>query len=69
MIYENLLALKEAFARGGGKVVRITLDKEGNSALRNELDVSVACSKMLFGIIVDQTKECPTCGQEIVNEN
>lgn len=62
MIYQKLLELKAEIESQCGKIVRITFDKKGNEAFRDELDASVSCSRMLFGIIIDQVKECPTCG-------
>jgi len=67
-IYEHLLAFTSAIMAQKGNVIRITLDEKGNEALRNEVDVSVACSKRLFGVVIDVAKTCPTCGQNIVEE-
>ena len=63
MIYEKLLELKMEVEACRGKVVRITLDKEGNEALRSELSASVGSTKTLYGIVIDRAKECPTCGK------
>lgn len=65
MICEKLLEFKAEIEACCGKVISITLDKEGNRALRNELPVPVACGNKLFGIVINQTKECPTCGQNL----
>ncbi|KKK80287.1 hypothetical protein LCGC14_2825030 [marine sediment metagenome] len=66
-IYEELLAFRGAIVEAGGRIVRITLDREGNKALRNELEMPLGCSDILYGIVIDQAKECPVCGQEIDN--
>lgn len=68
MIYQKLLELKAEVEGQCGRIIHITFDKKGNETLRNELDASVSCSKMLFGIIIDQVEECPTCGQIIEKE-
>ena len=68
MIYEKILELRAEVEACCGKIIRITFDKEGNRALRNELAVPTACDKMLYGIVIDQVKECPTCGQDIDKE-
>ena len=63
MIHEKVLELKAEVEAKCGKVVKITLDKEGNRQLRNELSVPIACKNMLFGIVFEVAKECPICGQ------
>lgn len=68
MIYEKLLEFKTEIEARCGKVVRITLDKKGNEALRNELPVPSACKNELFGILIDQVSECPTCGQVSIKQ-
>lgn len=65
----EILALRREAESQGGKVIRITLDKEGNKALRNELSVPASCKHKVLGIIIDQVAECPACGQEIEVSN
>ena len=66
MIIDKLIDFKMEVVKRGGKIIRITLDKEGNKQLRNELpDTETSHSKMILGIVIDQIKECPTCGQNI----
>lgn len=64
-ITNKLLELKAEVNAQCGNIVKITFDKAGNEALRNELGIPVSCSKIVFGIVIDQIKECPTCGQKI----
>lgn len=68
MIYEKLLEFKAEIEASCGKIVRITLDKKGNKALRDELAVSLSSSKIVFGIVIDEVKKCPTCGQNLEKE-
>ena len=63
MIHEKLLELKAEIEANCGKIIRITLDKKANKALRDEFTVPTACGKTIFGIVIDQAHECPTCGQ------
>ena len=65
VIIEGLLALKEAVEAEEGHIIYIGLDKKGNEALRNELDVSVSCSKRLLGIVIEVAQKCSVCGQDI----
>ncbi len=70
MIADKILSLRQELASHCGSIIRITLDKEGNRALRNELIVPFdACKGKLFGIIIDQVEDCPTCGQALSTEN
>ena len=65
MIIDKLIDFKTEVVAYGGKIIRITLDRKGNEALRNELTIPEAHSEMLLGIIIDQIEECPTCGKSI----
>lgn len=51
-ITNALLQLRQRFMEHGGSIIQITLDKNANEALRNEICVPEACGKMLFGIVV-----------------
>ncbi len=64
MIIDKLLGLKTELDACCGKIVQITLDREGFKALGHECKLWEA-GETLYGIIVDQVKECPTCGQEM----
>ena len=63
-IISALLQLRQCFAEHKGNIMRITLDENANSALRNELSVPAACSSLVLGIVIDQTETCPVCGQD-----
>ena len=65
-IYEELLTLREAVVEKGGKVIRVTLDKKGSEILRKELEAPLGCMDRLCGMVIDQAKDCPTCGHGVV---
>lgn len=68
MILRKIAELKQEVEACRGKIIRITFDKEGNEAFRNELSTPLCAEKMVLGIVIDQIRECPTCGQTLEKE-
>lgn len=65
MIYEKILELRCEVEAKYGKVLKITLDKEGDKLLRKELEAPFGCLNRLYGIVIETPKDCPTCGQSM----
>ena len=63
-IVDKILGFKTEIEICGGKIIRITLDEEGRTALRREFRGWLD-GDMVFGIIIDKVEECPTSGQEM----